>query len=166
MLTNEQVKEALEKIANENGGTLRPADVVNAARDPEHPLHERFQWDDAKAGEAHRLDQARSLIKSVKVEITTTTRKINAVAYVHDPSLPAREPGYVHVAKVRSKEELAREHVAAEVTRLASTMERTRDQAIAAGVPEVAALMDRLLAQIAVTLAVPSVEPANKTAAA
>lgn len=160
MLTNEKIKAALEQIAAANGGTLRPADVVNAARDPAHPLHERFQWDDAKAAEAHRLDQARSLIKSVKVEITTTTRRIRAVAYVHDPALPRGEAGYTHVARVRSQEELAREHVAAEVTRLASTMERTRDQAIAAGVPEVAALMDRLLAEIAVTKALPVAETA------
>lgn len=46
---------------------LTPELVVNEARDPDHPLHNRFEWDDALAAEAHRREQARGLIQSVKI---------------------------------------------------------------------------------------------------
>jgi hypothetical protein len=46
---------------------LTPDLVVTEARDPSHPLHDRFEWDDAVAGEAWRREQAHQLIRSVKV---------------------------------------------------------------------------------------------------
>lgn len=46
---------------------LTPDLVVDVARDPEHPLHGRFEWDDSVAGDAWRRHQARELIRSVKV---------------------------------------------------------------------------------------------------
>ena len=46
---------------------LTPRVVVDEARDPEHPLHSRFEWDDSIAGEAYRIQQARELIRSVRV---------------------------------------------------------------------------------------------------
>lgn len=49
-------------------GELTPAIVVQAAAPPEHPLHNRFEWNDEKAGHAHRIDQARGLIRSVRIE--------------------------------------------------------------------------------------------------
>jgi hypothetical protein len=46
---------------------LTPALVVDAARDPVHPLHSQFEWDDSIAGEKYRQTQARQLIRSVRV---------------------------------------------------------------------------------------------------
>lgn len=46
---------------------LTPQIVVDEARDEGHPLHDRFEWNDKAAAEAHRLDQARRLIRSVRV---------------------------------------------------------------------------------------------------
>lgn len=48
-------------------GRLTPVDVLDEARDDAHPLHGRFEWDDAVAGEKYRLVQAHELIRSVKV---------------------------------------------------------------------------------------------------
>lgn len=48
-------------------GALTPAAVVDTARDPTHPLHSRFEWDDAVAAEAHRRAQAAKLIRSVRI---------------------------------------------------------------------------------------------------
>lgn len=48
-------------------GKLTPQLVVDTARDPEHPLHSRFEWDDAVAGEAWRRQQAHELIRKAKV---------------------------------------------------------------------------------------------------
>lgn len=46
---------------------LTPELVLNEARDPEHPLHHRFEWVDDVAAEKWRRQQAHELITSVKV---------------------------------------------------------------------------------------------------
>ena len=61
------IGEALEVIRLANAGELHPRAVVEDARPPESPLHPHFEWNDAKAAEAHRLDQARALIRSIRV---------------------------------------------------------------------------------------------------
>lgn len=59
--------EALADIANKTQGELTPHAVLEAARAKKHPLHPHFEWDDALAAEAFRLDQARSIIRVVRV---------------------------------------------------------------------------------------------------
>jgi hypothetical protein len=61
------IGEALEAIRVENGGQLHPQAVVEGARNPESVLHSHFEWDDKKAAELHRTDQARALIRSIRV---------------------------------------------------------------------------------------------------
>ena len=60
------LRDQLQAVYDEHR-RLTPAAVVDTARPAEHPLHDRFEWDDAVAGEAYRLDQARRLIRSVRV---------------------------------------------------------------------------------------------------
>jgi len=60
------LRDHLDGIRSEYG-KLTPAVVVEAARPDGHPLHERFEWDDAVAGEAWRRQQAHQLIRSVRV---------------------------------------------------------------------------------------------------
>lgn len=60
------LRDALQAIYDERGA-LTPRMVVDEAREPSHPLHPRFEWDDAKAGELYRREQARELIQSVKI---------------------------------------------------------------------------------------------------
>lgn len=50
----------------EEHGILTPQVVVRAAAADDHPLHHRFEWDDAKAGHQYRLQQARQLIRIVR----------------------------------------------------------------------------------------------------
>jgi len=51
----------------ENG--LPAAAVVEYARDKKDPLHPLFEWNDTKAGELYRRNQARLLIRSIELEI-------------------------------------------------------------------------------------------------
>lgn len=51
----------------EQHGRLTAELVLDEARDPSHPLHERFVWDDGAAAERYRVGQARNLIRSVKI---------------------------------------------------------------------------------------------------
>jgi hypothetical protein len=61
------IGEALTAIATENGGRLTPAATVTAARERRHVLHRHFEWTDRIAAEAYRLDQARTLIRVIRV---------------------------------------------------------------------------------------------------
>lgn len=63
----QSIGEALESIRVKAGGELEPRDVVNAARDKGNPLHIHFEWDDRVAAEAYRVDQARNIIRIVRV---------------------------------------------------------------------------------------------------
>jgi hypothetical protein len=60
------LRDQLQAVYDQHG-TLTPQLVVELARDPAHPLHGRFDWDDRSAGEAWRREQARQLIRSVRV---------------------------------------------------------------------------------------------------
>lgn len=64
----QRVGEALEEIAAKSDGELHPAAVVSAARDESHTLHPFFTWDDAVAAEKYREDQARTLIRCIRIE--------------------------------------------------------------------------------------------------
>jgi hypothetical protein len=71
----------LESIRDESG-TLSPRLVVDAARDPQHVLHNRFEWDDSIAGEKYRISQARELLH---------------VTFKPDPSQPTHLRAYVAI---------------------------------------------------------------------
>jgi hypothetical protein len=54
-------------IRDANDGVLKPEFVLDAARDPEHPLHSRFEWDDSVAAERFRREQAHRLIQKANI---------------------------------------------------------------------------------------------------
>jgi hypothetical protein len=66
---------------------LTAENVVKEASDPKSPMHLAFTWDDTAAARAHRLDQARYLIGSIRVVVKMT------------PHQPKNETikGFVHV---------------------------------------------------------------------
>lgn len=59
----------MERIRVRNNGRLTSELVVEAARDEDAPLHPAFEWNDKRAAEAHRLEQARYLIRSIEVVV-------------------------------------------------------------------------------------------------
>ena len=63
------VGEAIEKLASRHGGVCPKEALVKAARSPRHPAHELFEWDDSIAAELHRNDQARRVMRSIKVVV-------------------------------------------------------------------------------------------------
>jgi hypothetical protein len=82
MTPAEELPDILAEICKANHGILRPADVVEAAKPTDHPLHDRFEWDDTKAGHEYRLWQARELI-AVAVKVIDADPKHEATrAYV------------------------------------------------------------------------------------
>ena len=67
-----------EQIAAKNNGLLRAEDVVEFARDARTALHHCFEWDDNKAAEAFRRQQARQLIRVVVAVTPANERKYRA----------------------------------------------------------------------------------------
>lgn len=121
---------ALESAA----GRLAPADVVEAARDPQSPLHSHFEWDDTDAARKYRLDQARTLIRSVKIEVTVREVPLSVVSYVRDPDANTREAGYCSVTQLRSEEDAARAAIVDEMKRVSSAVSRAKALAAVLGV--------------------------------
>jgi len=95
---NELVRQELEIIRTENGGFLRPADVVNYARSEDTALHEMFEWDNTKAAERYRLAQARSVIRVCVIVNENTSEKIRA--FVSLSSDRQAKNGYRAMAEV------------------------------------------------------------------
>lgn len=94
--------EALEEIKKleDRRGRLTAEEVLEAARPSASPLHGFFEWDDSKAAEAHRLEQARDLIRRVKIELEFEERVIQTPRYVKDPGKGHKESGYISILKV------------------------------------------------------------------
>ena len=60
-------RDRIVELAEANGGRITPEQVLEDARDPESPLHNYFEWDVETAARQYWLDQARTLIRSVKI---------------------------------------------------------------------------------------------------
>ena len=130
----QDVVEAINDLAK--SGRITPEDVVTEAEDVNSPLHHLFEWDDGEAAHRYRLDQARHLIRSVKVHIKVDNRVIKSVAYVRDPDAEAREQGYVSIFKIPTKSDLAREVMHSELGRVISSLTRARAIADSLGLLE------------------------------
>lgn len=85
----------LEAIYAEHG-KVTPIIYVERAADPESPLHPTLEWDDKVAAHAHRLYQARRMIRSVEL-ITESTS--NAPAFVYVSPDYGHQPANVVVSK-------------------------------------------------------------------
>lgn len=115
-------------------GTLTPELVVADAKRKDSPLHELFEWDKAKAAQAHWHDVARALIRNVRVVVVNEGRSLRAPYFVRDPALPSKVQGYTTVHKLRTDADLARDAVADECSRAASAFRRAQEVAAAVGV--------------------------------
>lgn len=96
---DELLRRELKAIEDETG-RLTPELVVESARDPKHPLHDQFEWDDSIAAEQFRCQQARALIRRVEVIVQTTEYTYTVPKYIRDPSVGCSEQGYRVLDKV------------------------------------------------------------------
>lgn len=122
--TRKAIHSRLEKIRARNAGLLRPDDVVKDARSESSPLHSLFEWDNSKAAHQHRLYQARDLIASVRVEVTTSTRVMAVPYYARDPNIASDEQGYSPIASFRDERQSSEEILRYEFDRAVALLER------------------------------------------
>lgn len=97
-MKEEQIAE-LERIRLDNpDGMLIAAEVVAAARDKKNPLHTEFEWDNTKAADAYREQQARTIIRAVISYEPAIDRR--ARAYVSVPTDRIEGGGYRRTSDV------------------------------------------------------------------
>lgn len=89
----------LADIADKHSGVLEPETVVAVATPVKHPLHRYFEWDDCVAGHEHRLNQARALIRTVKIRrevrpLGEEPKVLTVRKWVAGPDIGASPGGY------------------------------------------------------------------------
>lgn len=103
----QRVGEYLDKRFRD--GPIDPAAVVALAQPARSPLHRFFDWDDAAAAHAYRLDQARGILRSIAVVRLTESGEQRTRAF-HNVALRGQgrvERAYLHERVVWSSPELA-----------------------------------------------------------
>lgn len=124
-----KIYERLQALAA--GGRLTAEVVLADAKKKNSPLHGEFEWDDSVAGRRYRLDQARSMIASVKVYIERRTMVIAVPVYTRDPDAESKEQGYRSTATLKTDRERARDALISEAGRAAAYMGRVRALSVA-----------------------------------
>lgn len=101
-----EVLAELEAIAaNAADGHLHATEIVARARSAKSPLHPHFTWEDGKAADMWRLEEARGLIRSYHV-IVQQEPMVRTRAFVSLRADRARGGGYVSINRILSDREL------------------------------------------------------------
>jgi len=140
----EKIREHLRSL--EVSGILTPDNVVADARRPESPIHSYFTWDVQKAAEEHWLDQARTLIRNVTVNVTVQNVVLRTPFYIPDPTKPDNAQGYTNLDVLRQNPNSAKQSLLAECERAAGVLRRARLIAASLNLDD---QVDNLLANIA-----------------
>ena len=61
------VGKELERLEKKYSGALLPSTIVKEATPKKSKLHDCFEWNNKKAGDAHRITQARELLRKIVV---------------------------------------------------------------------------------------------------
>lgn len=67
---------------------LTPEAVVNEARKKDNPLHDYFIWDDRKAAEEFRKEQAREIIRFLRIEVPGGKKPQRVFFHIHEEKVP------------------------------------------------------------------------------
>jgi hypothetical protein len=126
------------RVLHQKGkGALTPEAVLSKATSAKSALHSYFTWDDTEAAQRYRLEQARGVIRSVRVELLHVDRKpINVRAFVSLPSDRGKGAGYQHIVSVMRQPGPRAELLAAALAELGAFRKRYADLAELAGVFE------------------------------
>ena len=121
----ERIKRVLEGLRDKQGRLTAHA-LVRAAKNPKHPLHNEFEWDDAKAAYANRIDRANELIRYVTVVVVDRTQTIVTPFYVRDPQKRGDEPGMIAINSAMINRREATAIMMAELARCEQSIKRAR----------------------------------------
>lgn len=123
-LTEEQAQqygERIEVIIEGQDGNITPDDVVKDAKDKRSPLHDFFEWNNTRAANLYRVDQARYLLRSIHVVVKRDDdgdKEINIRAFYNVTDADTRV--YVPIQRVFSEEELRQQVIGQALKQLIS----------------------------------------------
>jgi hypothetical protein len=131
---NDLLQRELTKLVRLDG-SLRPEDILDAAKSAAHPLHSCFVWDDTEAAARYRLLQAKALVRYVRIIIPTPEhRTIIVRMFASLPSDRFSGAGYRTLSSVLSDEEKKRELVISALRELEAFQRRYANLQELAGV--------------------------------
>lgn len=105
----DHVASAIREVYDRTHGERLAAEIVEAARDENSPLHGYFDWNNTRAAEAYRLIQAEMLVRRVKVKIIQSADPVpvKVRAYIAARDLPAPFGGAAPTGTFRDITEVA-----------------------------------------------------------
>jgi len=109
------------RIHKEEGRSA--SELLKAAKDPAHPLHGEFKWDDRIAAQEHRLDRARCLLRSIRV-ITPERKSVRAIISIKQNSNSYKYYDRAVVLEIKELKDLALEDA---IRRIMEVLERYSD---------------------------------------
>lgn len=127
MLSKE--KATFVRSLGDGNGHIEPAAVVEAAREPDSPIHDEFEWNVKAAAEQHWLDTARGLIRFVRLEVEVERETVIAPFYIVDPARPPRSQRYVELTRAGRDREIAERVMLDELDRIVNAIRRAQSVA-------------------------------------
>lgn len=100
------VGEEIEKLEKENEGALLPSTIVRAAKPKNSKLHPCFEWDNRKAADAYRENQARELLRKITIVYIDDNDKKDEIRAFHNIKHENNESYYTSIERVVNDEEL------------------------------------------------------------
>jgi hypothetical protein len=107
MISSKACQDELVKLQQQLGDLFTAEEVVKAAKDKKQwpALYNYFEWDDKRAGHAHRLLQARQLILHVQIVQPGKKKPMRAYVSLKSDRYTRKGGGYRTIASVMSNEE-------------------------------------------------------------
>lgn len=125
-----EVEAEINALADQHGGRITPEQVIAAARaNPSGALYAQFEWNVRKAAQAYWMDQARSLIRRVRVMVTVEDKQFSISAYVRDPAAEPTVQGYVGVNVLKHSQSEAQLAILHEFSMAESYLQRAKNLA-------------------------------------
>ena len=111
MPSTAEIDAALRQIREDNGGVLTAAAIVEAAAAPEHILHSHFEWNAEEAAAKYRLQQARQLVRVVRLTYINKRGEPEQIRAWHSVPSPQSPTGraYTPLAEIQESEFLTKE---------------------------------------------------------
>jgi len=150
-IKRELLKHFVESVKDDSE-TVMAERLIDLARPQDHPLHKEFTWNDRKAAEERRLEQARKLIQRAGVVIVVSNRVFQGPGYVKDPTVPHQQPGYRAVEALARVRHNCVASLEAEISAIAALVWRGRmlalQYATARKEPDLVELFEENLAEV------------------
>ena len=126
-LSADVAAERLEAIRAANAGRITPHAVVADAEPEDSPLHPAFEWDDTKAAQQHRINQARELIQNVVVVFAGKSDQEPVRAFVNVMQSGDSDRSYTSMAHAMSDADLRKQVVAMALAEVKAWKKRYAD---------------------------------------